>query len=253
MRPEPPDVDAELRAYTATSLPTVLSPGADQARRTAYRRMRRRSTALAAFSVLALAGATAVVLHGRGAAGLAVASQSTAASPLSAASATPSAPGAPTPSSGTAPASPTTDPSRPPTSGSAVYDLVVSGPPAITLTPSNGIYVGTVHLVGRNVGRLPYAWTSVSYELPAGVSVVFDGGTNFGGCLASCAGPAIPAAGGTIEYAIRLQASYAPQPQARTIGDLVFEADAVDSRSDPLPEATPANNRVKVSLVLGAS
>jgi hypothetical protein len=270
MPAEPHDVEAELRAYAASSLPTVLSPGADQARRTAYRRMRRRSAAFAALGVLALTTAVVVALRGpAGTAPVAAISPSPSqpdGSVVSPSAGPPSASPSPAPSvtptlthSSARPSKPPTHRSTPPPAGTPPlspnpHDLLIQGPTTLTLAPQNGHYAGEVHLVAWNVGQQPYLFTGVAYTLPVGAEIDFNA-TNppFGGCTTECGGDVIPAGGGHLNYDLVITAAYAPQAQTRTIGQLVLTIKEYDQNSKLLPDATPANNTIKVNLVLAGS
>jgi|SRR5262245_15651729 len=250
-------LNQRLDRFHAETVRAVNPPGPDAVRRTVRLRQRRRSGAAALAAFLAVASLLGVTLLAQPRIGPVEPGPTSPAGPTSTFD-------SPTPSNSPSPGSSATASNRasssPAKSLSNVPDLTVSGPSSLTLQSDGTIYRGQFTLTVTNLGP-PYVGTLVFLTLPAGVDIDFSAGDpGFSACVGhptlstpACNGPAIPAGGGVIHPVVHVKANYAPQASQLVLPGFSLQYEPTDSQANVLPDATPGNNTVTMTVVLPAT
>lgn len=262
------NLDDEFRAYKLTTLPRVTTPGAEVIWRTVYRRQRRRIVVTGAFATVAVGAFGVQMLTApSGTVGLGPTTPPVSPSPVlsPSLSASPSA----SPSSASS-ISPSAVASRPPTTASTFsskVDLSATGPAQAILTPANGRYEGVMTATFHNNGAGTYAFGVVRVTLPAGATFDFQGIPSAEWGMEACsiqtdqvwecvARPSvIPARGGLATAKFHIVVNVAPQAQPMTLegGRIQPVAFTINGERKEAPDATPADNVHKFTLLLNPS
>jgi len=252
------NIEDQFSAYKAATLPLVTTPGADEISRTVYRRQRRRLAMTGAFATVAV-GVLGVQILAAPSGTIGLAPPTASPSPSSSLSPSPSPSPTRSPSPSPTPAVTRSFPSK--------VDLVATGPAQAILKPANGRYEGVMTATFHNNGAGLYAFGVVRVTLPAGASFDFQGvgmdewGMDACGiqtdqvweCIARPS--VIPARGGQATVKFHIVVPIAPQPEVMTLegGRIQPVAFAVNGERKEAPDAAPADNVHKFTLVLNPS